>query len=315
MAVWIPCRHEQKMKKKQIYFAARILLGLIFLEVLFWKIGFQNFAEQLSKFNPVFFLYIAPLMVINFFVGGLNIKLLLRPINKDVKLSRITRYTTLSWAYGLLVPGKIGEFSIIAYLKKEKASYGEGLAISILDKIITILVISVFALIGVAKYFNVYSAWRMAAFLAVAMAVFVRLIYSEKVRMLIRKFVLRKHDEKFTGFFRLSKDYVIKHPELILVNIFFTLVKFAIVSLIFYLIALGFGIQLNFMDVAMINAAAILISLVPITISGLGIREAGIVYMLGLVGIASAAALGISLIVLFVNYASCAIALFSMRID
>ncbi len=303
------------MKRKNIFLALRIFLGLAFLGILFWKIGFANFAGQLAKFNPLFFALIAPLMFMNFFAGGLNIKLLMRPVNRKARLSRVTRYVTLSWAYGLLVPGKIGEFSIVAYLKKEGAGYGQGLAISLLDKIITILVMSVFAVMGVAKFFRAYNAWRIAAFMVLAAALLLWLLYSEKARMLIRKLVLRKHEKKFSGFFRLSRDYVVKHPELILANVFFTVVKFAIVTSVFYLIALGFGIHVGFLDMAMINAAAILISLVPITISGLGVREAGVVYLLGLAGVAAPAALGISLVSLFVNYATCAIALFSMRID
>lgn len=69
-----------------------------------------------------------------------------------------------------------------------------------------------------------------------------------------------------------------------------------------YLLALALNLSLNFTTVVYAVALGSLVTLLPLSISGLGTREATIVYYLGLQGISSSAALGFSLTLFIVFY-------------
>ena len=54
--------------------------------------------------------------------------------------------------------------------------------------------------------------------------------------------------------------------------------------MIAYYLFIGFGNHVAFIDVVMILAILSLITNIPITLNGLGIRELGAVYLFGLIG-------------------------------
>ena len=93
--------------------------------------------------------------LISLIIGAVNLKILLSPLSKNISFYKIFYYSVLSWAVGLFVPGKIGEFSFVPLLKNEGVRVGHGSAIFILDKLITLVVLSIFSLIGIYLFFDI----------------------------------------------------------------------------------------------------------------------------------------------------------------
>jgi hypothetical protein len=69
-----------------------------------------------------------------------------------------------------------------------------------------------------------------------------------------------------------------------------------------YLLAIALGLSVSFLNVALTVALGSLVTLVPISISGLGTREAAMIAYMGTFGIAPAQALGFSLLVFVTFY-------------
>ncbi len=69
-----------------------------------------------------------------------------------------------------------------------------------------------------------------------------------------------------------------------------------------YLLALAMGLDIGVVQVSYAVALGSLITLIPISISGLGTREAAIVAYLGITGVTAEAALGFSLLVFLIFY-------------
>ncbi|MBI2425250.1 MAG: flippase-like domain-containing protein [Candidatus Hydrogenedentes bacterium] len=75
------------------------------------------------------------------------------------------------------------------------------------------------------------------------------------------------------------------------------LVKLSI-TFSFWLLAKATGIPVSFVTLLWIQSAVEVIQFLPISISGLGVREISVIYMLGSLGVAESTALGFSLLIL-----------------
>jgi uncharacterized protein (TIRG00374 family) len=87
-----------------------------------------------------------------------------------------------------------------------------------------------------------------------------------------------------------------------LVSIVLTAVAYAIFFGQCYLFAVSLGLPANFAQISYAIALGSLVALLPISISGLGTREAVIIARLGLAGVPTTAALGFSLLVFATFY-------------
>lgn len=87
----------------------------------------------------------------------------------------------------------------------------------------------------------------------------------------------------------------------LLVAIMFTIAAYAVFFSQCYMLALALKLKVGFAPISFAVALASLVTLLPISISGLGTREAAMIAYLGAVGVPAEAALGFSLLV-FVTF-------------
>ena len=91
-------------------------------------------------------------------------------------------------------------------------------------------------------------------------------------------------------------------PLALLASVLLTVLAYAVFFGQTYLLALSLSLDASVVTIAYAVALGSLITLLPISISGLGTREAVMIAYLGTAGIASEAALGFSLLVFFTFY-------------
>ena len=109
---------------KKIYkFSIKYVLGISLLLLLIYKVGLSSIISVLKELNW----YYIPLVIVTwiclFILGTLNIAILLKPLKKKINKLKLFSYYILSWSFGLFIPGKIGEFALVYFLKKEKLVY------------------------------------------------------------------------------------------------------------------------------------------------------------------------------------------------
>jgi len=111
------------------------------------------------------------------------------------------------------------------------------------------------------------------------------LFFTKKGRILFSKFIFKKYREKFSKI--LEETYLIfkKNPEAILINIVLTILKWVIYFISFYVVLILLNVNISFLTLSIIIATSALLSFIPITIAGLGIRETSGFFMLTQVGI------------------------------
>ena len=131
---------------------------------------------------------------------------------------------------------------------------------------------------------------------------------SKKARELVKKLMIKRYREKVASVSE-NIDLLIKSAKgAIMLNAVITFLKWminaAIVSLIVYL----FGFNISFITVLLINSVVTAISLVPITASGLGVKESAAVFLFNSVGVPGEIAASIYLFFLILRYAFAGIA-------
>lgn len=208
---------------------------------------------------------------------------------------------------GVITPARTGEFIKALYLRKEKnMPIGEGFSNIIIDRLQDV---SAFTLIGLSlapllvRGIYLYSIVGIAfLFLVIWAFLFRAETTTKKISMaLVQSLVPERYrssidtqlDSFFIGIGKLSNLRIIV-PALV------TAAVTAIAFLQCYLIATSLSISISFVYLAFCVSVAGLVSLIPISISGLGTREATMIALFSQVGLSSESAVGFSLTYLLV---------------
>lgn len=295
---------------KKLNFLIRIGLGILILLFLFNEIGFNDIFSKIISIHPLYFIIIFFIFIVGLVIGALNIKFLLSPLPEKINFSKIIYYNTLSWSIGLFIPGKIGEFLLIPLLKKGGVPIGKGAAISILDKFITLIVLSIFAIMGFFIFFDLITTLIFLILIFLILIFFIFFIFFEKGRKIIKKYLLKKLSGKFSGFSKLISQYIKKEKTILLLNIILTFLKWFFTAFITYVLLLAYNINLPLLYIFLINSMLVIISLIPISISGLGIREYAAVFLFSKLDIEPSITFSIYFIQLIMMYVVATIILF-----
>ncbi len=257
----------------------KISIGIIILFIFIKSIGINNIWQVFKKVKPLWLIpWILVYIPVQIF-AAFNYKLLLKAIEKNVSLIYLFKTQTLSHSLGQVSPGRLGEFSMIFFLRKKGITYGEGLALTILDKIITFFIFVCLTLISLIWFFNIKLFLTILVICSIVLGAGLFFIYSEKIRTLIKKYILRKHSKHFTGFSKTFKYILKKKKKYLLLNTMNTMIKWTMSFIGFWFLFMAFGEKIPFYFILFVSAMVKIISLIPISFSGLGINEASSTYL------------------------------------
>lgn len=286
---------------------AQAVFTIVILAVLIWVVDPIKAIEKLSQINPLFLLTIFAIFPIFLFINGLNLYVFVVTFRK-ICLTKILRYYCLAWAAGFFLPGKIGEFSIVYFLKKEGFSTGEATAIALLDKIFRLAILLSIAFAGL---FTFVKSEELLFVIFVFTALFLLglfFIFSKSGREFIKKTFLRKYKEVFTGFSKTHKEYFEKKRSVV-INIGLTFLAWTINFLMITLIFFGLGKNINFFTIAFVSAISTIAGMLPITINGVGIKEGTFVLLMRQIGVEASVAFGASIAFTAIGYLAAIIVL------
>jgi len=278
----------------------KLILGILIIAAIALKVGLDNILEQIYRINPLVVIPILIILFVTFIIACLNLYLFLRVLGYRIGIMRLFRCYMISWSVGLLIPGKLGEFAIVPLLKTEGVGLGKGLSVAMLDKLITVFTLGLISIAGLLFIFSVPQTAGITALIVMGIVLPVALIASGHARMFVRKFILRKYERRFTGF---SKTFfLLMKSKVTLVNIMLTFLKWAVSATTLWLFFVSIGSSVSIVHIFFINCIATIVSLIPVTIGGAGIRELTAVYMYSAVGVGSSVVMGVYILFLALNY-------------
>ena len=286
------------MKRSKIL---KAIIGIAIFILLLWSIGIQETAAALFSMNPLFIAPVVALSLFRLMISSFNMKLLINPLKK-IPFRRFHTFYLSSWVTSLLLPGRIGDFSLSHFLRKEEIKIGESTAAIFLDKLITLLFFTVVSLIGFFLLF-VEGILTYAFLLLLAWILIFALFLTRKGRAALRRILTKRYESRFEGFSKRLFFYAQYKKRLIAINAVITVLSWGIETTSALLLFQGFGQHVGFFTLFLIIAMATFVASIPISMNGLGIREGLYVLLLGTQGIASPIVFSVAIVNLAISYA------------
>jgi len=293
---------NQSLKNIAIYLLKiSITAGLLIF--LFKKTDINKMISIVKDLDLFYFSIALVTFVFTYYLGILRWQVLLKAADVVVPFSRITISYLMGLAINLFSPSTVGgdlargiDLSIYASKSKPKI-----LATVILDRIfgyIAIVLIASFSLIFGYKFINDKAVLISFGILVFVLLIILSILFSKNIlNILLRVFgkveiiknsLIRFHEA--VSLFRLKS----RLNAVIYVLFLSLVIQFGAVFLIYFLaqaLKIDIAMIYFFVFVPIINA----ISMIPITIGGLGLRDSSAVYFFTRVGLSASAAFTLSL--------------------
>lgn len=290
-----------------MWFVIRVVVSLGILTYLISWIGIADLYQAFRAMNkffliPILFLLLGVLPLLR----AASYKALLHKATKRISFWEVYGVNAYSWAVGSLLPGgKLGEVSAVYFFKKKNLPVEEGAAITIIDKLISVIVVSVLAVLGIARFIGLKESIMLIAIGIFALFVGVAIIF-----LFIRNRTLFDFLKKRLGRFGVhlsSLTYLLRTSfkegkRYLLMNLVLTIAATAVAAGMYVLSFAAFGQSVSFFDVLLINSAGMLVALIPISIGGIGVRETSVVLLFSKLGINNAITLSAYLLIALIGY-------------
>lgn len=206
---------------------------------------------------------------------------------------------------GMLTPGRVGDVLRIQYLRHdEDTPYAEGLASVVMDRLCDLYVLGFMVAAAIARFSSVVVgdlatiAWLGVGAVVVAPIVLLVPGLAEKTMGVIYSRVAKDSSglDRFLAALRgyLGRGLIAAVPLSVLA-ILLTFVQG-------WLIARSVGLDLSYVDVAALLAIGNLLGLLPVSISGVGVREAFYAVIFPSLGFSASDGVGFGLLVFVVIY-------------
>lgn len=208
---------------------------------------------------------------------------------------------------GLLTPGRVGDVLRAQYLKHDLGvPYAEGIASVVVDRLCDLYVLAAFVAIGVVRYAPVIvgglAVVTWAGVAATVLGPLILLIPGVAEKLLGRAFERFAPAEEGEGFDRFLAAVRANVGRPLLLTIPLTVLTFVINYAQGWLIARAVGLPMSFLDATCLLAIASLLGLLPISVSGVGVRELFFALAFPLIGFTADDGVGFGLLVFFVIY-------------
>jgi len=276
-------------------------IGIVIFIYLLFKINVKNVLYELTKANLLFLILALAIVPFVFFVETYKWFYIAKKQKIGISLKEAFKINLISNFYGFVTPAKIGSIIKIEYLKKYTKNIGKGVSNFVLDKILDLCSIVflgiVFSFIFRDKIFISFS-YLIILFITLIFGLFL-LVDKEKTKVMLRLFYNRLLPEKLKKKAKITfHSFYEDMPKKRFFFIFFflNLLNWIFIYFTNYIIGLSLGINLNFIYFLAIFPFATLVSLLPISINGLGTREAVLIGLFGLFGVSAAKVFSLSLI-------------------
>tara|TARA_X000000950_G_scaffold24213_1_gene25919 strand:- start:1751 stop:2680 length:930 start_codon:yes stop_codon:yes gene_type:complete len=270
-----------KKNRKAIYFF-KFVVVVFFFFIIFKKIDLYEIIKAFS-ISIETLLYLLCISLFLFFLSSKRLSFLYLG-KKKLRLLFWLRLHAAASIFNLIIPARLGDFSKYYLIKKDYRKYPKSYLLGMfifersLDLIILIILLSImYTLINYNYFFYFLSGLIFFLFY-----LFIKTKIPHKINYLRLDYFskLQKRISKFLYHFNIYKEKLSRNY-----NIF----KALVITLLFWLFSLIqintlidiFNDQLLFLDNSFLIIKIILISLIPITFSGLGTREFFFIYFFG----------------------------------
>ena len=286
-------------------------IGIFIFLFILWSIDLTMLIQIIKNINFKFFIISILLNIPQLLTKSIRWNLLLKKQGINYSLFDSFMIFLNGLYLGIITPGRLGEFIRVVYMKQDKGiSFSKGFSSVITDRLFDLYLLIILAAIG-TWYFGLLGAIsNIFIFLLVFIILAPFVVLNKKIMnyiilILYKVAVLKKNkikiEESFDDFYR-GINQLIGYN--LFVSIILTIISYIIFFIQCYFITLAMDLSISFLDITLFMAISNIVSFIPITISGLGTRDAILILLFSLVGIDSEFAVVYSFLVFIVFFVS-----------
>ncbi len=268
----------------------RLLISALLIGLLLWKVNISQLQEAFLRVGAVNFFLLSALYISSQIVSSFRWKLVIRALGYEIKVIELLKAYLLGMFANLFLPSIIGGDAIRAYLVAKRIGASHAISSIFLERYNGLVALMAIALFSVTVFHAYFSLKLRLAIACVSLFI------------LLAVFLLRfKPFARFARIRAFYDDVMLFHSSFYLLPVTFLsfLVQLIVISV--YALAGGIlGLDVGFMYYLAFIPVINLISLLPISFNGIGVREFSFVYFFAFAGLDRVEALSLSLLVFFV---------------
>ena len=260
-----------------------ILIPISIFIIIFLNIDISLFVDNLKNIDLYFFI---PALLYFFIYPIIGIERWRLMINTkyDLDFKTAFRIYFIGETLNLILPSKAGDLSKAYFVKKFKgysASYATSTVV--FEKILDLMAISTLFLIGFSLAKTSFDFLNIIfGFIIFITIVFLVFLYFDKIKI-IKNMVYKLNKKKLINIYEDISEFLksIREKKILLLSI-------VLISLLFwgghlfqiYMFFQSANVEIPYIQVIYYMPIAIIVSLVPITVGGLGTRDATLLFLL-----------------------------------
>lgn len=266
------------------------LIGFLILGIILLLVDYKSLCNAIVKVNPFFYFITFVLLILIYIFKSLRWKMLLhiQGINYSFINCLFVFFSANFIAF--ITPGRIGEIAKAFYLKRDmNITFSKALPTVFFDRIFDIYALIILGLIGFSK-FSLFEKFDLISIIIICLLfVLPWFLIVKKISMPLIRIIFRlpflKHYQMIVN--QVSENFFREMNTLIsfklLYGVFFTFLAYFVLFYIAYLISLACIFQINYLTIVFFVSVANILSFIPISILGIGTREASFIFLFSLI--------------------------------
>ena len=256
-------------------------ITIVIVLIIFSKINLQSIIAVLSKANLNFLILALFINFFGMFIKPIQWQSILKSMHYEIPFSKCFQIFFAANCLSSVTPSKSGDLIRSLYLKSE-IPISETIGSIFTERLLDLLFLTTFTLIGLIVNPQSYFLW-IAIILIILIISSVLFLNSSmlkrKVKDTFKKTKLKGNITKVVGKLTFSLSMLLRDKKIfsriLLYSFIFWFISMIQIAFLFYAVGAAIPFLFLFTNIPI----AIFISLLPITISGIGTRDAAIIFL------------------------------------
>lgn len=256
------------------------IIGLVLFICLVYTIGPIKIINSFIDVKISYLILAFLILALSLFAFAFKWSLILKKQRIYLNYFYLLKLYIIGFFYGTITPARAGSLIRAYYIKdKVKKPFGECASSIVLERIMDLFVIFIFAIIGCLLLLNYFTA-KVLFYVVLTFVIFIVLIFffinKRRSWWVFKGIYTIFIPKKFKSTIKDSYDSFYSNiPRLkkLIIPFLFTFINWIIVYIISYIIARSLSIKIPIIYFIPLYAFSTIIAIIPITIAGLGTRE------------------------------------------
>ncbi|MHB1141718.1 MAG: lysylphosphatidylglycerol synthase transmembrane domain-containing protein [Sulfuricaulis sp.] len=283
--------------KKRILTVLKVIVSVSLLGYLFNKVDLEGVQDSLAKVSYWSLVAAATVLLLQAVAGAVRLSMVIKTISSRINLRAALHIMFIGLFFNQTLPSSIGGDAMrIWRIRHHGFPLRTAINSVLLDRLIALVALGLFMLMSYPVLYRLVDNSLLRVMVAMAG---LALIAGFAVLYYLRKIPRRYYGLRITEEIRhMSSEAhrIVRHPRRAGEIVVLSVVMHAMTGMAIYEVAHGLGLSIGLLECVVLTPPISLITVLPISMAGWGVREAGMVTALAFAGITAHDALVVSIL-------------------